>query len=115
MIIKFIFVFFISFFITFLITPAVRKFGLKLKALDRPSPRKIHRKVVTRVGGLGIYIGFMAAVSTVFLIDTESFFSSMYHELIYSQIALCYYSFLFFPYQEFSYTQCFQRIRTSLQ
>ncbi len=45
-----------------LVTPLVRKWAFKCGALDYPDQRKIHKQVMPRLGGLAIFIGFMAAV-----------------------------------------------------
>lgn len=45
-----------------LVTPAVKKFAIKLGALDRPDQRKVHKRVMPRLGGLAIYLSFVAAV-----------------------------------------------------
>ena len=52
--------------ITFLITPSVRYFALRFSIIDRKGTRKIHNKVITRFGGLAIYIGFTFAMLAVF-------------------------------------------------
>lgn len=45
-----------------LVTPLVRKWAFKCGALDCPDQRKIHDRVMPRMGGLAIYISFLAAV-----------------------------------------------------
>ena len=45
-----------------LVTPLVKKYAFKLGALDRPDWRKVHKRVMPRLGGLAIYFSFMAAV-----------------------------------------------------
>ena len=45
--------------ISLLITPLTKKPALKLGASDEPGGRKVHTKVMTRLGGLGIYCGFV--------------------------------------------------------
>lgn len=62
---------FISFFIVSLITPVIRKFALKIKALDRQEDRKIHKKIVTNLGGIGIFIGFMFSSLFIFIINAS--------------------------------------------
>ena len=44
------------------VTPAVIFFAKKTGALDAPDARKVHKKPVPRIGGVGIYIAFMAAM-----------------------------------------------------
>ncbi|UZD44432.1 MraY family glycosyltransferase [Selenomonas sputigena] len=44
------------------VTPAVIFFAKKTGALDAPDARKVHKKPVPRIGGVGIYIAFMVAM-----------------------------------------------------
>lgn len=44
------------------ITPFVRRWAFKCGALDRPDPRKVHDRVMPRLGGLAVYISFVLAV-----------------------------------------------------
>ncbi|MFX4262614.1 MraY family glycosyltransferase [Pelotomaculum propionicicum] len=45
-----------------LVTPLVKKYAFKVGALDRPDQRKVHQRVMPRLGGLAIYVSFIAAV-----------------------------------------------------
>ena len=45
-----------------LVTPMVKKYAFKIGALDRPDRRKVHKRVMPRLGGLAIYFSFIAAV-----------------------------------------------------
>ncbi|MBR1397178.1 MAG: undecaprenyl/decaprenyl-phosphate alpha-N-acetylglucosaminyl 1-phosphate transferase [Selenomonadaceae bacterium] len=47
------------------VTPAVILLAAKTGALDKPDARKVHKKPIPRIGGLGIYIAFMASMLTV--------------------------------------------------
>jgi len=58
---KTIFIFLIAFIITFLVTPLFKKLAYKFKFLDMPNHRKIHKKPVSLLGGLAIYLGFLIA------------------------------------------------------
>ncbi|PAV31305.1 undecaprenyl-phosphate alpha-N-acetylglucosaminyl 1-phosphate transferase [Virgibacillus profundi] len=49
----------ISFVTTILLTPAVKKIAVKIGAVDYPNQRKVHKKVMPRLGGLSIYISFV--------------------------------------------------------
>jgi len=53
-----------SFLLTFILTKAVRRVALKLKILDYPDERKIHRGPMPLLGGLAIYISY---ATTIFL------------------------------------------------
>ncbi len=41
------------------IIPFVKKIAIHIGALDIPDERKVHTKPIPRLGGLGIYIGFL--------------------------------------------------------
>jgi len=43
------------------VTPLVRKLAFRIGAVDRPNERKVHAGIMPRMGGLGIYIAFVAA------------------------------------------------------
>jgi len=45
-----------------LVTPLVRKWAFKCGALDRPDQRKVHKRIMPRLGGLAIYLSFVIAV-----------------------------------------------------
>ena len=56
---KSIFVFFVTFLLVTLIMPVVKKIAAHLGALDIPNERKVHKKPIPRLGGIGIYAGFL--------------------------------------------------------
>ncbi len=58
----FVAVFAVSLILTLLLSPVARKIALMVGAVDRPSRRKIHKKIISRFGGLSIYISFLIAV-----------------------------------------------------
>ncbi|UOE55135.1 undecaprenyl/decaprenyl-phosphate alpha-N-acetylglucosaminyl 1-phosphate transferase [Bacillus sp. CMF12] len=41
-------------------TPFVQRFALKIGAVDKPNHRKVHQKLMPRLGGLAIFIGVIA-------------------------------------------------------
>ena len=51
-----------GFFVAFLATPFVRKLAFKCGAIDSPDERKVHKRAMPRMGGLAIYISFIAVV-----------------------------------------------------
>ncbi|EHM39457.1 MraY family glycosyltransferase [Anaeroglobus geminatus] len=53
--------FFIALIVSYAVTPGVKKLAIKIGAIDKPDERKVHTHVIPRLGGLAIYIGFMAA------------------------------------------------------
>ncbi len=48
--------------ISYILTPYVRVLAFKVRAVDRPDNRKVHKKIMPRLGGLAIYISFMLGV-----------------------------------------------------
>lgn len=54
--------FFIALIVSYAVTPGVKKLAIRIGAIDKPDERKVHTHVIPRLGGLAIYIGFMAAV-----------------------------------------------------
>lgn len=44
------------------LTPLVKKFAFKVGAIDVPNARKVHTKIMPRLGGLGIYLSFLVAL-----------------------------------------------------
>jgi UDP-GlcNAc:undecaprenyl-phosphate/decaprenyl-phosphate GlcNAc-1-phosphate transferase len=50
----------ICFLLTLVSTPLVKKLAYKVGATDNPNHRKVHQKIMPRLGGLAIFIGFIA-------------------------------------------------------
>jgi UDP-GlcNAc:undecaprenyl-phosphate GlcNAc-1-phosphate transferase len=48
--------------VAYALTPSVKKLAIKVGAVDRPNARKVHTHIIPRLGGLAIYIGFLAGV-----------------------------------------------------
>jgi len=49
--------------IALLVTPGVIWFARKTGALDAPNQRKVHKKPIPRIGGIGIWLAFMIAIT----------------------------------------------------
>ena len=49
----------IPFLFTLLFIPFVKKVAIHVNALDIPNERKVHKEPIPRLGGLGIYMGFL--------------------------------------------------------
>ncbi len=49
----------VSFFVVILIMPYIKKIAVSINAVDIPKGRHIHDKVTPKLGGLGIFIGFL--------------------------------------------------------
>jgi UDP-GlcNAc:undecaprenyl-phosphate GlcNAc-1-phosphate transferase len=52
-------------------TPFIKELAIKAGAMDAPDQRKIHTSPIPRMGGLAIYIGFMAAVLVCVHLNNE--------------------------------------------
>lgn len=53
--------FIIALIIALAMTPLVKKFAFKVGAIDKPNHRKVHTRIMPRLGGLAIYIAFVGA------------------------------------------------------
>lgn len=53
--------------VAFAVTPGVIWLAFRTGALDTPETRKVHTQPVPRIGGLGIYLAFMAAMGAYLL------------------------------------------------
>ncbi|GAA5415818.1 putative undecaprenyl-phosphate N-acetylglucosaminyl 1-phosphate transferase [Paraliobacillus ryukyuensis] len=49
----------ICFILAIVLTPFVKKLAIRIGAVDQPNQRKIHSKLMPRLGGLAIFISFM--------------------------------------------------------
>lgn len=56
----------ISSLISYLLGPFINNFGLKLKILDIPDQRKIHKKPIVRIGGLSIVFTFFIYITLTY-------------------------------------------------
>lgn len=54
--------FIFCFLIALLITPFVSRLAKKIGAVDKPNKRKVHREAKPRLGGLAIYVAFIAGL-----------------------------------------------------
>ncbi|KAF0135121.1 MAG: UDP-N-acetylglucosamine:undecaprenyl-P N-acetylglucosaminyl 1-P transferase [Candidatus Saganbacteria bacterium] len=54
--------FLIALFVTILATPIVSKIAVRFGAVDNPGERKVHTKIVPRLGGAAIYAGFICSL-----------------------------------------------------
>ncbi|WP_047150876.1 MraY family glycosyltransferase [Aneurinibacillus tyrosinisolvens] len=58
--------FILSLVVTLLATPLVKRFAIYIGAVDKPNHRKVHQRLMPRLGGLAIYIGFSIAYLAFF-------------------------------------------------
>src|SRR3954451_15564830 len=52
----------ICFFASILLTPLVKKLAFKIGATDKPNQRKVHSKIMPRLGGLAIFLSFLIGI-----------------------------------------------------
>ena len=57
--------FLLAFITSYVFTPYTIRLARKVKALDKPKDRKVHKKIMPRLGGIAIVIGFL--VSAIYL------------------------------------------------
>ena len=55
----------ICFFSAIILTPLVKKLAFKIGATDKPNQRKVHQKIMPRLGGLAIYISFLIGITII--------------------------------------------------
>ncbi|MCM2536050.1 undecaprenyl/decaprenyl-phosphate alpha-N-acetylglucosaminyl 1-phosphate transferase [Neobacillus pocheonensis] len=55
----------ISFFAAILLTPLVKKLAFKIGATDKPNHRKVHVKIMPRLGGLAIFLSFIIGIMII--------------------------------------------------
>ncbi len=63
----------VAFALSFASTPLVRMFAFRIGAIDDPKRdnRRMHKEPIPRIGGLAIFLGFMASVLLFAEIDTQ--------------------------------------------
>ena len=54
--------FLIAIIVSIVITPAVIKLAAATGAMDKPDARKVHKKPIPRIGGVGIYFACIVSV-----------------------------------------------------
>ena len=62
--------FLLAFITSYVFTPYTIRLARKVKALDKPKDRKIHKRIMPRLGGIAIVLGFL--VSAIYLIIVMS-------------------------------------------
>jgi len=72
------FIFIVSFIAVYLSTPSIRYVALRFAVLDKTNQRKIHTKVVAKLGGLAIYFGFLSGLAIAALLYTNFFIAHIF-------------------------------------
>ncbi|WP_371263748.1 glycosyltransferase family 4 protein [Paenibacillus sp. UNC496MF] len=79
--------FIISLCLALALTPLVIKLAFKVGAIDKPNHRKVHTKIMPRMGGLGIYAAFIGAYFAIQPFIPEGLFRSYDRNLINALLA----------------------------
>ncbi|WP_195573650.1 MraY family glycosyltransferase [Paenibacillus sp. 1001270B_150601_E10] len=58
------------------LTPLVKKFAVKVGAVDVPNARKVHTRIMPRMGGLAIYAAFVLTLLGFMLVAPDTLFGS---------------------------------------
>lgn len=58
------------------LTPLVKKFAVKVGAVDVPNARKVHTRIMPRLGGLGIFLAFLLSLLAVLPFVPDGMLSS---------------------------------------
>lgn len=53
----------ICFFAAIILTPVIKKLAFIVGATDKPNQRKVHQKIMPRLGGLAIYLSFLIGIA----------------------------------------------------
>jgi len=53
------FPFLLAMFVSYVLTPHIKELAFKIGAVDKPDNRKVHKRIMPRLGGLAIYIAFV--------------------------------------------------------
>lgn len=63
----------IALFTSWVLTPYVKNLAFKIGAVDKPDPRKVHKGIMPRLGGLAIFVGFLIAVLSTVTMSKDLF------------------------------------------
>ncbi len=64
-------IFIISLLLSLALTPMMGRLGIRFGAIDTPDSRKIHSQPIPRIGGVAIFISFLAALIIINLLSTR--------------------------------------------
>ncbi|WP_225999691.1 glycosyltransferase family 4 protein [Paenibacillus sp. BJ-4] len=59
-----------------LLTPLVKKFAVKVGAVDVPNARKVHTRIMPRLGGMGIFLAFLLSLLAILPLVPDGMLSS---------------------------------------
>jgi len=74
----YIYVFYAAFLVSYVFTPMMRQVALYYKVIDQPDAnRKMHKEPVAYLGGVAVFLGWMAALATSQFVQTHRLDSSI--------------------------------------
>ena len=79
--------------VTTVLAPTVRRFALELGLTDKPDPRKQHDRPMVRLGGIAMVVGFLLALSVIWVLGGFGLLAPERDQLIWSTLAgsLCFF------------------------
>ncbi|SDS97903.1 UDP-GlcNAc:undecaprenyl-phosphate GlcNAc-1-phosphate transferase [Paenibacillaceae bacterium GAS479] len=69
------------------LTPLVKRFAIKVGAMDKPNARKVHTRIMPRLGGLAIYLAFIGSFFLILPFIPEGLLSDYDRNLIRAMLA----------------------------
>lgn len=62
-----------AFAVAYLIVPQLRALAIRAKLFDMPDPLRVHTQPLPRIGGIGIFLGFVVALGISFALPVDRF------------------------------------------
>ncbi len=66
---------------TVFIIPFIHKIGIKFNLVDKPDFRKLHKGPIVRLGGVGIFLGYLLGLSIIYIFGNDLNLESEYIKL----------------------------------
>jgi len=74
--------FFIAFICSLFLTPQTRRFALKFHIIEKSDSRKIHKRIITCLGGIAIYLSFIVSLLCTLFFLPSKLVSSYLHYFV---------------------------------
>lgn len=62
-----------AFLVSYLVAPQLRSMAVRANLFDMPEARRVHTQPLPRIGGLGIFLGFVVAIGVSFALPVDRF------------------------------------------
>ncbi len=79
--------FFISLIVSSILTPWIRRLAPKLGAVDLPSGRRVNKRIIPRLGGIAIAVGFLSPLIGLLFFDNK--IADLFREDLLKVLGLC--------------------------